>query len=477
MVELATERMEEKDAKKRVEMGILKQEIWDSRSLLEARRRKHASRTTYHGGKLPVEIFAEIFTLVFNLESREAIVVSHVCKHWRAVAISTPALWRTLILGKKNPAGRAKLWMARSQGRIRELSIRETFENSRATLSSALDGFAWAHLRICRIEGENTIRQFNELIADLSTSHILSDVIEVELTCTSEHRNAFPFRYDLLNPRLQSLALRSQVVDWTPLSDQFTQLISLVVEDSLTPLPGSVYTVLEQNPMLESLLLRTVDMTGAVQTPFALSCLMHLDIAGGSLMEFCKITTPALQTLRLARVSHGGAQFLGGLYKSGPVYLTELSIRSVVVDATAVIQLLQAAPLLETLIITHMGLEINDVVEVLSAPNRTSYLLRPAEGPPLRATHICPLLTHIDFSSSPHLRSRAVINLVKSRFPVEPPTTPDDAIEEGKRVKPIEVLILDKCPLIEVELLRWLRSRVGTVSCVYATAKEAKWKR
>jgi len=216
-----------------------------------------------------------------------------------------------------------------------------------------------------------------------------------------------------------------------------------------------------------------------VKAPYDLPSLQQLDISGCHPNGFCSVAMPTLHILRLAKVGAGVVLFLNSL--CGRSNLTELSLRSVAVDHVTLKALLLANPSLETLVVTHVGQDINDVVEFLTSRRPVG---SDAAGTP-SLTSVCPLLTHIDFSCSPRLTSRVIIDLVKLRLPVELPTVGAGSLEEPlilkaadpPVLKPIETLILDKCPLIEFEVQGWLRNRVQRFSCAYATAKEAGWKR
>ncbi|KAF7965811.1 hypothetical protein HWV62_41743 [Athelia sp. TMB] len=466
MVDLATERMGQKDAKKRAEMNTLRQEVQAASRLLEKRRRKE-SRTIYHGGKLPVEIFAEIFLLLASSDAKEAILVSHVCKRWRAVATSLPFLWQKLELGRKNPSAKAKLWIMRSQGRISELSIRESFESSRTTLSGVLEGFVWGNLRVCRLEGPEIAQELWNLLHSLPVAHLLSHLVEFESIGT--HRDPNPFLLKTDKSPLQALALRKHLVNWDVLAEMFTNLTSLAVVDCLV-VYGNGYNFLAKNTGLVNLVLHSTAVD-RVQTPFDLPLLQCLDVAGCSLHDFATIRMPSLQVLRVANVGHGTAHFFRSLQAKGLCSLTELSLRSVAVSPATIMLILSANTSLEALSITHMGKEINDLAEFLCSEQQNG--LQPDDSVP-RVARVCPLLAHVDFSNSPQLRSRSVIDLVKSRLLPEVPNlehTGDTA------VKPLETLILDKCPLIEFDVQKWLRGHVQKLSCVYASAKEAGWKR
>jgi hypothetical protein len=465
MVDFALGRIKQDDTKRRIELETLKQQVVDSVGALEEHRRRHTSRTTYHGEKLPVEIFGEIFGLLVASDLIHAIVVSHVCRHWRAVALSTPSLWRILVLAKKDPARKTREWIQRSQGRIRELIIRTQFEHSGTPLSSALQGFPWNHLRVCRLDHAASLA-ISRIPVDLSTTPINL----VELEHAGWPGMAF-FPYKILNPHLRSLTIKNQSLSWDVLSG-LTKLVSLVVRNVSISSDGSLVDVLQANPMLEEIVLEvsSYPFTSLSQT---LHHLTHLEIAGSTVHQFYDITMPSLRILRLVRVTTGADTLLTSMLDRGPLVLTELSIQSSVITSVKLVPFLRATLSLQTLTLTYVDGQVNTVVETLA--NQPS--LPRGSGPSPLETIMCPRLAHITLSSCPDLKTGAVMRLVRSRIPS---VTPQDAAAVDKSVSAIaqiETLIMDKCPLIEPEVLPWLRGRVRTVSCVYATGKDAKWKR
>ncbi|KAJ6560392.1 hypothetical protein B0H19DRAFT_1147508 [Mycena capillaripes] len=90
----------------RAQISDLTSEIPRQQQLLEARLRdlqKQLDSTTYPVLTLPLEITSEIFlhclptkraSDVMNVQEAP-LLLTHVCRAWREVAISTPALWTT----------------------------------------------------------------------------------------------------------------------------------------------------------------------------------------------------------------------------------------------------------------------------------------------------------------------------------------------------------------------------------------------
>jgi F-box/TPR repeat protein Pof3 len=475
MIELATERIKDYDTKRREEMETLKQQVTDSAKALEERRRRHASRTAYHGGKLPVEIFGEIFGLLVAHDVTQAIVVSHVCKHWRAMALSTPSLWKTLILAKKDPARKTREWIKRSQSRIRELCVRVQFKDSIVPLTSALLGFPWNHLRVCRVYHAASF-EINQILVAISATNILANLVELEDVGWLGKESMVHFNCRIFGSQLRSLIIENQVVSWDDLSG-LTKLVSLVVRNSFASPAGCVLYVLEANPMLEKVVLDTIVPHGHPLVPLALTLprLTHLEIARSPTQNFSSITMPSLQILRLSHVISGADELLGSILDRGPVMLTELRIQSSVITSSKLIPFLRAASSLETFVLSHFDGQVNTIVEALASyPSPSQGVPSPFE------TFMCPLLAHINLSACPGLKTGAIMRFVKSRLPSVAPETSQHTTIVDKNVSTvaqIETLMLNNCPMIEPEVLPWLRSRVQTVSCVYATGKDAKWKR
>jgi len=155
--------------------------------------------------------------------------------------------------------------------------------------------------------------------------------------------------------------------------------------------------------------------------------------------------------------------------------LTELRIQSSMITLSKLIPLLRAASSLKTFVLSHFDGQVNTIVEALASyPSPSQDVPSPFE------TIMCPLLTHINLSACPGLKTGAIMRFVKSRLPSVAPETSQHTTIVDKNVSTvaqIETLVLNNCPMIEPEVLPWLRSRVQTVSCVYATGKNAKWKR
>ena len=200
--------------------------------------------------------------------------------------------------------------------------------------------------------------------------------------------------------------------------------------------------------------------------------LTQLEICGLSAYEFQSVTIPSLHILRMTRVV-GADMLIRSVFNGGAVVLMELTIQSSLISLSDLVPLLQAASSLEAFELSHIDGQVNTVVEALAQPS-----LLPSSSP--LKTLVCPRLTRINLSACPDLKTGALMRLVKSRLPVVAPESHQDMATLNQDIFPvaqIETLIVDKCPLIEPDALPWLRSKVQVFSCVYATGKDARWRR
>jgi hypothetical protein len=238
--------------------------------------------------------------------------------------------------------------------------------------------------------------------------------------------------------------------------------------------------------MLETVVLgipNTIFSTPPIST-FSLSRLTYLELTSFQVGNCWSISMPSLRILRLVCVYGGADLILQSLLDQGPVVLTELSLHSSNITTSKLISLLEATSSLETLELTHVDDHANAVVEALAncSPPRDSTINTTVDKPTPHMTVICPSLKHITLSGCSDLTSGPIMRLIKSRLPRDVPdpqlnlesTTTDNTVPA---IAQIETLVIDECPDIEPEILPWLRSKVGSVSCVYVTRKAAWWKR
>lgn len=93
-------------------------------ALLDAARSQAKKAKSNYIHLLPRDVLVSI------AEQGVAVKMGMVCKKWREVVCSQPGLWNTLSIGKGRAVAKAKIWMERSQGRIKQLKIEEGFDAS-----------------------------------------------------------------------------------------------------------------------------------------------------------------------------------------------------------------------------------------------------------------------------------------------------------------------------------------------------------
>lgn len=479
MADLALERLKEGDQKRAEDLRLIKGNAGAAQAALAREKKKQHAATFYHFGKLPVEIIGTIFSLSVEEDSARVIVLSHVCQHWRDISLKTPTLWSTLVLSRKRPGKKAMLWDARSAGMVKDLSIRKDFSDT--DLAPNLP--RWSFLRSFRTS--SSLLGFHHILHPLNAreqEHLLRNIQEIACEAGDPSSlSSHPM------PALRRLEVRSISFDWNAFSVQVSSLRELIAYDCPLFMDG-VLSCLRANPMLETLSFAgglTEHMLMGIRQdddviPLALPHLRSLELAHCSVWSdflISMISLPCLETLTLTALRGRQDPSLQKLIHDGVQHLTEFRMQKCSVSPSTILKLLRAADALETLEVSHiggdatarMGGDINDIVEALAAQ------------PPAGSTPLCPSLQHLNVSHCPAIKTGPLVRLVKSRLTDgQSATTAVDSeqVENSvRRVKPLQSLVMDGCPLIEAEALPWLRSKVPLVSCVYMTKKAAQYKR
>ncbi|KAI9464935.1 hypothetical protein BJY52DRAFT_743963 [Lactarius psammicola] len=425
-----------------------RRELTDLRRLLEAQTKCPVSG-------MPVELLLMIFGLSSN-----PVVISHVCRRWREVALSQPTLWRSLVLAA--PAKKALLkvqeWHKRSRGRITELSIHESL----ATIFPSKS----------------------------YTRHPDDRAMYTELLATLRHLDSFsiscgrPYEVILGRPEYPQLAwenLRAFNVinggcNWPQLSTSMRHLTSFEykIEHGIFV---EFHPFLQANLGLERLVIEAdTSYRPEAPDPLTLVHLRHLELTGvvPFRIERGNFSLPSLRILRMTRL-HDAASMLSELVKDeGTSFaeLVELTTRTCTLGSQILTSVLLRAPKLEILNCT--GGAVNVAAESLTKPCMA--LLRdPASGDPqlipTKLPILCPALSVLDLSQSIDLKTGPVMRIVKERIALA--GSQDGGRyqlpgQDGDRdVSCIQALKVDECPHIEAEILPWFRKNVPKFSCRY----------
>ena len=445
MVDYALERVKLSDTVRRETLLSLKQEVADFAAAVQ----RHISRTSYHFGNIPVEISHEIFSLLVDSDHAFVLTVASVCNAWRSVALASPSLWSTLVLAKKHPARKAKLWVQRSGGRILDLRFIEGCLSD-PRLDQSFQGLRWETLRtldtqvdITKIieEAGDKISQLHQLrVADSYSANAL-----LNLLCRAQTRNL-----DIQGGHLQFRGVRQILSDCRTLS--FHASAEFNVSDI-------IHTILENHNLtvlsMSFVGFHFIDVTSSqlAEMTLELPHLQRLDLRSNDwlLALLFRATMPSLVGLSLTGLKAIGDQLTNFLTHHPTTSLTDLTISRCTVHHLPLISLLQASPQLRIVVIEGIPI-INEVVEFLAAPPDSSQRLP------------CPLIEKLDLTSCSPLRSGPIVRLVKER------ATNNDVVA-------LSTLFIDYCPLIEPEVRDWLGRNVPSFSCVYARKKGARWKR
>lgn len=461
MIHLALERIKVDDSKRRVELEEMREQVLDA----QERNRLLASSVTYHFAKLPVEIFAEIFTEVVAPDPSRVLVLSSVCKQWRGISLHTPAMWRKLVLTGRRPVTKAKTWSERSNGTIGEIHVRPGAASHLFTVFEVIGRLSLGHLRIFQME------QCDEFFQrPLSMAHVAANLEHLQVSSSKFLRWDSRFLSQFTGGKLRSLCMEHGYIVWDTLCAHIKNFVSLEVRESFAT--GSLITLLAANPLLERVV---VDIFGHLSEVDAypterihLNHLTHLAFGPNiPLLDiFRHVTFPSLRILHL--FSAGCLdQALDALTQQGTPLVTTLKIQSSPVDPSTLINFLTTVPLLEALEISHVGYVANPLLEALG--NYVLPSLRDDEPACETKSPICPSLIHLNLANCPDLKTGPLVRLVKSRLA---------GTTEQRSVARVETLVVDGCPLVESEALPWLRSKVPQFSCVYMSKKQAKkWTR
>ncbi|KAG5654266.1 hypothetical protein H0H81_005512 [Sphagnurus paluster] len=106
------------------------------------------------------------------------VLVSHVCKHWRVVALESPVLWTKLNFGEGAPFEKSKTWIQRSKGLPLDISIDCTIPEENEHDAHDLDDVLHATgdassppTRTATISAEEYGRQYTEMHKDCTHPH------------------------------------------------------------------------------------------------------------------------------------------------------------------------------------------------------------------------------------------------------------------------------------------------------------------
>ncbi|KAH9927885.1 hypothetical protein B0H21DRAFT_123948 [Amylocystis lapponica] len=212
--------------------------------------------------RLPSELLVEIFRHVQGegqFPRTSWIKVTHVCSHWRAVALTTPTLWSNIDIGKNCSLFRA--YLERSGDVKVNISLSHKARHE-ATVSSLLSQHARriSRLQVTRQAGERLLPFLHFPMPNLES--LALNMISGECTLESqdgddesdeEHLDIFAPVSDSF-PQLRFVSLQRVLIPWT--SRALTSLTHLELSNirrGQVPSMGILLDILERCPDLEFL--------------------------------------------------------------------------------------------------------------------------------------------------------------------------------------------------------------------------------
>ena len=451
-------------------------ELVDLRQHLEAQTKCPVS-------SMPVELLLTIFRL-----SNNPVVISHVCRRWRQVALSQSTLWHSLELAApmKKAILKAQEWGRRSHGRIVKLNIRRSlaavifpFDPPNmhpddyamyTDLLATLRHLDWTTLKESYVEDVDIEPFFSAL------SHGTGFVRQHLETLTTSHEYPClavfgrPEYAELTWESLRTLSITNGDCNWVQLSTSMRNLTSLEYTDvGIAGNSTEFYRFLQANPSLEKLVVAVPlwHPHGGITESLTLAHLRHVEFIGivPFIVQNGNFSLPSLQILRMTRIRDGEFMLSELVKDEGTSFaeLVELSATYCTLGPQVLTSVLLRAPKLETL--TCTGDLINVVAESLAT--------KPASEDPVanNLPILCPALSVLDLSKSANLKTGPVMRIVKERIALA-------ASQDGGRyqlpghdgyreVSRIRALRVDECPHIEAEMLPWFRKNVPQFSCRY----------
>jgi F-box/TPR repeat protein Pof3 len=461
MIDLALERIKPDDAQRLQELNTLKSQATDALTAADERRRARIAKTAYHIGKLPVEIFAEILGIVVAADHAHILKLSHVCKHWRGIAIKTPLLWQTLVVSKHRPTIKVQLWMERARAHILHLSFHHNIpEMDWPSILSELSSLSWCGLRSLAASGSLFSRLY-DLLHQLSKTEAISRLEHLDISgCPGFER----FLPDFEDSHLDTLKVANFTPSMGGLWSRVHRLKTMTIEAGwIKILPALTANQSLENLVLSNLVPIPMQSGGDDRAELSnLQCLKLFNIASVSSITRV-IVAPNLRVLHLFNIGHS-SDVLEFAHADPLRALRELRVGSCTTTASSLITLIAGAPVLETLQISGIHGVVNDVLDFICGTHLND-----------QQQDVCTVLKHVDLSSCGDLLTRNAYSLVKTRLRTYQPVTVD-GVQPGCRAE-IESLRLDGCPLMEAEMLPWFRGKVRVFSCVYMTKKEGKQRR
>lgn len=393
-------------------------------TLIETARRQALKAKSNYIHLLPRDV------LMCIADQGVAVRMGMVCKDWRESVCSQPGLWSCLTFGMGRSVMKARMWMERSQGWIRELTFTADFDVSKTeelvgvlkgclggveiltitgsestgtgTVVNALRG-RFSHLRKLVVRNRPNGKKgqiFSSLYLDLLVNGAKG----------LRHIEIGDVRLDMSNPGNRSDSnLHSTPVTETP-PDTLDQLDTIRLNNcSIVSSRESLVDVLRRCPAIRDVSLTNSYWVGPYHPGSSQEVMLSLELpnlekyAGPRHLEvvsFERIRAPRLMSLDLAGYHNVLNEIRApGLLLARP-NLTSLDIGASSVDQEHLLDVLADLPKLRFLNVSYCGLD-NGFIEALARTDNP----------------LLPQLTALSIAGNETIRPATVRDLVNSRLP------------------------------------------------------------
>ncbi|KAG6827688.1 hypothetical protein H0H92_010757, partial [Tricholoma furcatifolium] len=236
--------------------------------------------------RIPPEVLACIFSKIVEdaTVTHENWIgqISHVCFHWRKVAISTPHLWSTIFIqGHEycvvDPKDRALAMLQRSKGSpLSVLVSNETHVHAKYYVLKEALTFHLPRIRELIIYTTFEIQKSRELLQLLaSRDALMMKRLTMKTSCPT--KLDLPDRFITQSASLETLSLRGYGLNWEILHGfQNLKTLALYLPPNFAPSNAQMLHFLSRTPLLERLTIDSINPSDREGLPSYNAQLIHL---------------------------------------------------------------------------------------------------------------------------------------------------------------------------------------------------------
>lgn len=262
--------------------------------------------------RLPIETISEIFLLLQKSQDSRShrehpwswMTISHICSHWRAIALSTQELWTVIETAKHATIEQTKAFLARSGTSQLVVHHRDNWGLNDKALQRFM--LTLTHLHRVREMRIFTLDNFPVELREVLLANPAPLLQTFHLFTQSDRLFDVRELFQEQAPKLKTLALQVNAPSWSsvPIMRDLTELR---FGSSMSPptLQG-IFSILALNPNLENLVIYwqpdealTSDLR-ALREPIQLQSMKDLTISGGNHKMLCQLLKNVVFTPSMA---------------------------------------------------------------------------------------------------------------------------------------------------------------------------------